>query len=62
MPDSSASDPSGLKIRSEATIPGSVVRFSNRMPSAPTPVWNAQMASIRAAVRSNGSASASMTT
>ena len=31
------------------------------MPSAPTPVWNAQKASIRAGVSSNGSAAASIT-
>ena len=42
LPDSSASEPSGLKIRSAATMPRSSVSDSSRIPSAPTPVWKAQ--------------------
>ena len=61
LPDSSASEPSGLKMRREATMPRSSVSDSSRMPSAPTPVWKAQNASIRAGVSSNGSAAASIT-
>ncbi len=37
FPDSSASDPSGLKIRSEATKAGSSLRESSSTPSAPIP-------------------------
>ena len=59
LPDSSASEPSGLKIRSAATNPRSSVRDSSRMPSEPTPVCGAQKARIRSGVSSNGSASSS---
>ena len=38
LPDSSASEPSGLKIRTSATKPRSSVSRSSRMPSDPTPV------------------------
>ena len=37
-PDSPASEPSGLKIRSRATKPGSSGAPSSRTPSDPTPV------------------------
>ena len=39
LPDSSASDPSGLKIRSRATNPGASGGDSSSTPSAPGPVW-----------------------
>ena len=39
LPDSSASDPSGLKIRSRATNPGSSGAESSSTPSPPTPRW-----------------------
>ena len=56
LPDSSASEPSGLKILRSATKPRSVGWESSRMPSEPIPVWGAQSASIRLGVSSNGSA------
>ncbi len=55
LPDSPASEPSGLKIRRRATKPGASGSESSRMPSDPTPVWTSQMRSMRAAVSSNGS-------
>ena len=55
LPDSPDSEPSGLKIRSVATKPGSDGADSSRMPSEPTPVWTSQMRSMRAGVSSNGS-------
>ena len=49
LPDSSASEPSGLKIRSSATNPGSSVsRISSSTPSEPIPVCGAQSARTRA--------------
>ena len=39
LPDSSASDPSGLKMRSRATKPGASAGASSSTPSAPGPVW-----------------------
>ena len=59
LPDSSASEPSGLKIRSDATKPGSSVRESSRIPSAPSPVCGAQTARTRSGVSSNGSSASS---
>ena len=47
-PDSSASDPSGLKIRRRATYPACSGSDRSRIPSAPTPVCGAQIARIRA--------------
>ena len=44
LPDSSASEPSGLKIRSARRSPRSSVRESSSTPSAPTPVCGAQSA------------------
>ena len=60
LPDSSASDPSGLKIRSvghEAALLGR--RDSSSTPSAPTPVCGAQSARTRSGVSSNGSCASS---
>jgi hypothetical protein len=54
FPDSSASDPSGLKIRRLATKPRSVGSDSSRMPSEPMPEWRAHSARIRAGVSSHG--------
>ena len=59
LPDSSASEPSGLKIRSRATNPGSVGSLSSRMPSEPMPVCASQMRAMRGGVSSNGSARSS---
>ena len=42
LPDSSASEPSGLKMRSAATKPRSSVSDSSSTPSEPTPVCGAQ--------------------
>ena len=42
LPESSASEPSGLKIRSDATKPGSSVRLSSSTPSAPGPECGSQ--------------------
>ena len=39
LPDSSASDPSGLKMRRRATKPGASGGESSSTPSAPGPVW-----------------------
>ena len=44
LPDSSASEPSGLKMRSRATKPRSSGGCSSSTPSAPTPVWGAHSA------------------
>ncbi len=54
LPDSSASEPSGLKIRSAATKPRSAGSDSSRMPSDRTPVWGSQSAWIRLGVSSKG--------
>src|ERR1700683_1063705 len=62
FPDSSASEPSGLKIRRRAMNPGSSDSESSRMPSEKTPVWGAQIARIRAGVSENGSEAASTIT
>ena len=59
LPDSPDSEPSGLKIRSRATKPGSSGSDSSRIPSEPTPVWTSQMRSMRCGVSSNGSACSS---
>ena len=62
LPDSSASEPSGLKIRSFATKPRCSGSDSSRMPSEPTPVCGSQIARMRSGVRSKGSSDASITT
>ena len=62
LPDTSASDPSGLKIRSRATEPSCSGGESSRIPSAPTPVCGAQIARMRPGVSANGSESASTIT
>jgi len=62
LPDSSASEPSGLKIFSDATKPACVGGDSSRIPSAKTPKWPAQIARTRAGVSSNGNARCSTTT
>ena len=49
LPDSSASDPSGLKIRRCATKPRFSGCESSRSPSEPTPLWGAQIRRIRSA-------------
>ena len=58
LPDSSASEPSGLKIRSRATKPGSSAGASSSTPSAPTPRWRSHSAPHALGVSSNGSARA----
>ncbi len=60
FPDSSASDPSGLKIRRSATNSGSAGGESRRIPSAPTPVCGSQIRLIRPGVRANGRSPSSM--
>ncbi len=52
LPESSASEPSGLKIRNVAIVPSAPAggSESSRMPSAATPVWGAQIVRIRPAV------------
>ena len=59
LPDSSASDPSGLKIRRRATKPGSSGGDSSSTPSDPTPRWRSHSILTREGVRGNGSACAS---
>jgi hypothetical protein len=59
FPDSSASDPSGLKIRSDATKPGPSVSERSRTPSAPTPVCGSQIRRTRSSVSEKGSARSS---
>ena len=59
FPESSASEPSGLKIRSSATYSGSSTGASSRIPSEPTPKCGSQIRLIRAGVSSQGSAAAS---
>jgi hypothetical protein len=59
LPDSPASEPSGLKIRSRATKPGSSGSQSSRIPSDPTPVWTSQMRWMRGGLSSNGRPGAS---
>ena len=61
LPESSASEPSGLKIRRRATNPGSSAVASSSTPSAPTPRWRSHSSRTRSAVRANGSAAASTT-
>ena len=61
LPDSSASEPSGLKIRSDATKPRSSVSESSRMPSEPTPECGAQIRWMRAGVSGNGRSRSSTT-
>ena len=55
LPDSSASEPSGLKIRSRATKPGASGGESSSTPSAPGPAWRSH--SRRTARRSAGTRS-----
>jgi hypothetical protein len=59
LPESSASDPSGLKIRSRATNPGSSGALSSRTPSEPTPRCGSQMRRTTPGVSANGSFAAS---
>jgi hypothetical protein len=54
LPDSSASDPSGLKMRRLATNPRCAGSDSSRIPSEPMPEWGAHRARIRAGVSSQG--------
>ena len=54
LPDSSASEPSGLKIRSRATKPGSSGGASSSTPSAPTPVWRSHSAPHPVGVSATG--------
>ncbi len=62
LPESSASEPSGLKMRSSATwAPGSAGGESSSTPSEWTPKWGLQSAATRSAVSSKGSASCSTT-
>ena len=61
LPDSSASEPSGLKMRNDATNPRSAVSDSNRMPSEPIPVCGAQIRCTRHGVSGNGSSLSSTT-
>jgi hypothetical protein len=53
LPDSSASEPSGLKIRSRATKPGAPAGDSSRTPSAPGPEWRSHSRCTTAAVSGN---------
>ena len=55
LPDSSASLPSGLKIRSRATKPGSSGGLSRRTPSAPGPKCGSHSFLTCAGVRSASS-------
>ena len=59
LPDSSASDPSGLKIRSRATNPGSSGAESSSTPSPPTPRWRSHSRRTRSGVSANGRPAAS---
>ena len=52
LPDSSASEPSGLKMRRSATKALSEGSSSSSTPSLPTPVWGAHSARTRAGVSS----------
>ena len=54
FPESSASEPSGLKTRMLATNPGSSGAEISRMPSEAIPVCAAQSLRIRPGVSSNG--------
>ena len=58
LPDSSASEPSGLKIRSRATNPGASAGESSSTPSAPGPVWRSQSRRTAAAVSGKESSDA----
>jgi hypothetical protein len=62
FPDSSASEPSGLKMRRRATKPRASGGDSSRTPSAPTPKWGSHRRRTRAGVSVNGSAAASTIT
>ena len=62
LPDSSASDPSGLKMRNAATKPGSSVAESSSTPSEPMPVWGAHSLATRGGVSSKGRSSCSRMT
>ena len=62
LPESSASDPSGLKIRSSPTSSGSSLRDSSSTPSDPTPKCGSQIRRTRASVSSQGSPSDSTIT
>ncbi len=59
LPDSSASEPSGLKMRRSATCAGSAGADSSSTPSANTPKWPSHSLRTRAGVSSNGSSSRS---
>ena len=59
LPDSSASDPSGLKIRRRATKRSSPGGDSSSTPSEWQPRWAAHMRRTRSGVSSNGSLSRS---
>ena len=62
LPDSSASDPSGLKMRRLATNPRCSDFDSSRMPSEPSPLCGAHSMRMRAGVSSHGSSSCSTIT
>ena len=62
LPESSASDPSGLKMRSSATRSVSSLRASSRTPSDPTPKCGSQMRLILSGLSSQGRLSASTMT
>jgi hypothetical protein len=62
LPESSASEPSGLKIRRLATNPGSSAADSSRIPSEATPVCAAHRRLTRSGVSSNGSVRSSKIT
>ena len=59
LPDSSASEPSGLKMRSRATSSRSPPSDRTNRPSEPIPVCGAQSALIRPGVSANASSSSS---
>ena len=62
LPDSSASDPSGLKICRRATNPRCSGCDSSSSPSEPMPLCGAQIRRTRSGVSSNGSSSRSTIT
>ena len=59
LPDSSASEPSGLKMRSRATKPAASGGESSSTPSAPGPVWRSHNRCTARAVSGKESSDAS---
>jgi hypothetical protein len=59
LPESSASEPSGLKMRNRATKPGASAGPSSSTPSPPGPAWRSHSRRTAAGVSGNGRSAAS---